>query len=136
MLNLVQPITRGGLCNLHSLNDCIAAQHQLKVWIGFKSVLQSSDLYPKPIPRDLYHRAKRAPAQANRRRCSCEALTSNDTRFGGSSIFHYDYKRNQTAVREIRKFQPSSRLVKDSMVVQADVFKMRAKGVVVTIGQR
>ena len=136
MLNLVQPITRGGLRNLHSLNDAIAAQHQLKVWIGFKSVLQGFDLYPKPIPRDLHDRPKRAPAQANRRRCSCKALTSNDAGFGGSSIFHYDYKRNQTAIREIRKFQPSSRLVKDSMVGQADVFKMRAKGVVVTIGQR
>jgi hypothetical protein len=103
MLNLVQPITRGCLCNLHSLDYCIAAQHQLKVWSGFHSVLQSSDLYPKPIPRDLYHRPKRAPVQANRRRYSCKALISNDTGFGGSSIFHRDYKRNQTAIREIHK---------------------------------
>jgi len=136
MLDLVQPITRRGLRNLHSLNCGIAAQHQLKVRIGFEIVLQSSDLYPEPISRDLHHRPKRARLQANRRRCPCKALPSNDTGLGGSSILHYDYKRNQTAVQEIRKFQPCRRLVKDSMVGQADVLKIRAKGVVVTIRQR
>jgi hypothetical protein len=113
VLNIVQPITRGCLCNLHSLNYCIPTQHQLQVRSGFQSALQSSDLYPKPIPRDLYHRPHRAPAQANRRRCSCKAFIANDAGFGGFSIFHYDYKRNQTSVREIRKFQLSTRLVKD-----------------------
>jgi hypothetical protein len=109
----VQPITRGCLCNLHSPNYFIPAQRQLQVWSGFQSVLQSSDLDPKPIPRDLYHRLKRAPAQANRPRCSCKALISNYARFGRFSIFHYDDKRNQTSIREIRKFQLSTRLVKD-----------------------
>jgi len=52
----MQPITRGGLCNLHTLNYCIAAQQRLQVWSGFQSVLQNLDFYPKPIPRDLYHR--------------------------------------------------------------------------------
>jgi hypothetical protein len=78
-----------------------------------QSILQSSDLDPKPIPRDLYHRLKRAPAQANRRQCSRKALISNYARFGSSSIFHYDYKRNQTSIREIGKFQLPIRLVKD-----------------------
>jgi len=123
----MQPITRGCLCNLHSLNYCIAAQHQLQVWSGFQSVLQSCDRYPKPIPRDLYHRLKRAPTQANRRRCSCKALIANYAGFGGPSIFHYDYKRNQTSIREIHKFQLSTPLVKDQMVGQADVFEMRTK---------
>jgi hypothetical protein len=109
----VQPITRGCLCNLHTPNYGIAAQHQLKVWSGFQSVLQSSDLDPKTIPRDLYHRLKRGPAQANCRRCSCKALIANDAGFGGLSIFHYDYKRHQTSIREICKFQLSARLVKD-----------------------
>jgi hypothetical protein len=76
----------------------------LKVWSGFQSILQSSGLYPKPIPRDLYYRFKRAPAQANCRRCSCKALIPNYTGFGGLSIFHYDYQGNQTSIREIRKF--------------------------------
>jgi hypothetical protein len=75
----------------------------------------------------LYHRLKRAPAQANRRQCSCKALISNYASFGGLSIFHYDYQRNQTSIREIRKFQLSTRLVKDQMVWQADVFEMRTK---------
>src|SRR6202521_6455717 len=127
LLNIVQPITRSCLCNLHSPNYCVAAQHHLKVWSRFQSVLQSSDLYPKPIPRDLYHRLKRAPAQANSRRCSCKALLANYAGFGGFSIFHYDYKRNQTPVREIREFQLSTRLVKDQMVGQVDVFEMRTK---------
>ena len=127
LLNVVQPITRRCLCNLHALNCGIAAQHQLKVWSGFESVLQSPDLYPKPIPRDLYHRLKRAPAQANRRQCSCKTLISNYAGFGRFSIFHYDYKRNQTSIREIREFQLSTRLVKDKMVWQADVFEMGTK---------
>ena len=75
--------------------------------------MQSSDLYPEPISRDLYHRLKRAPAQANSRQCSCKALIPNDARFGRFSIFHYDYKRNQTSIGEIRKFQLSTRFVKD-----------------------
>ncbi len=66
-----------------------------------------------PITRDLYYRLKRAPAQANRRRCSCKALVANDAGFGGLSVFHYDYKRNQTSIREISKFQLSTALVKD-----------------------
>ncbi|HEX9110297.1 MAG TPA: hypothetical protein VF845_02370, partial [Terriglobales bacterium] len=94
---------------------------------GFQSVLQSPGLYPKPIPRDLYHRLKRAPAQANSRQGSCKALIANYARFRGSSIFHYDYKRNQASIWEVRKFQLSTRLVKDSMVGQADIFEMRAK---------
>jgi hypothetical protein len=105
----------------------------LKVWSGFQSILQSSGLYPKPIPRDLYHRFKRAPAQANCRRCSCKALIANDAGLGGSSIFHYDYKRNQTSVREICEFH-LSRLMKDQMAWQVDVFEMRTKQVEVAIG--
>jgi hypothetical protein len=65
--------------------------------------------------------------QANSRQCSCEALISNYASFGRFSIFHYDDKRNQTSIREIRKFQLSTRLVKDQMVWQADVFEMRTK---------
>jgi hypothetical protein len=38
---------------------------------------------------------------------------ANDVGFGGLSIFHYDYKRNQTSIRKICKFQLSTRLVKD-----------------------
>ena len=123
----MQPITPGCLCNLHSLNYCVAAQHHLKVWSGFQSLLQSFNFDPESIPRDLYYRPKRAPAQANRRRCSCKALISNYARFGGLSILHYNYKRNQTSIREIRKFQPSTCLVKDEMVWQADAFEMRTK---------
>jgi hypothetical protein len=66
--------------------------------------LQSSDLDPKPIPRDLYHSLQRAPAQANSRQCSGKALIANYASFGRFSIFHYDYKRNQTSIRKIRKF--------------------------------
>jgi hypothetical protein len=101
------------LRNLHTPNYSIAAQHQLKVWRGFQRVLQSADLYPKPIPRDLHDRLQRAPAHANSRRCSCKALVANYASFGGFSIFHYDYKRNQTSVREIHKFHLSTRLVQD-----------------------
>ena len=97
------------------------------MWSGFQRVLQSTDLDPKTISRDLYHRLKGAPAQANSRQCSCKALISNYASFGGSSIFHYDYKRNQTSVREIRKFHLSTRLVQDQMVWQEDVFEMRTK---------
>jgi hypothetical protein len=100
----VQPITRGCLCNLHTPNRGVAAQNQLQVGGGLQSVLQSSDLHPEPIPGDLYHRLKRAPAQADRRQCSGKALVSNDASFGGFSIFHHDYQGNQTSIREIRKF--------------------------------
>jgi hypothetical protein len=99
----------------------------LQVWSGLQNVLQSSGLYPKPIPGDLYHRLKRAPAQANSRERSCEALISNDASFGRRSVFHYDYKRNQTSIREIGKFQLPTRLVENQMVWQADVFEMRTK---------
>ena len=109
----MQPIARGGLRNLHTPNCDIEAQPLLQVWSGFQSVLQSSDLYPKPIPRDLYHRLERAPVQANSRQCSYKALISNDASFGRFSIFHYDDKRNQTSIREIRKFQLCAALVKD-----------------------
>jgi hypothetical protein len=85
----------------------------LEAWSGFQSVLQRSDLDPKPIPRDLYHRLKRGPAQANSSGCSCETLISNYAGFSGLSTFHHDYKRNQTSVREIRKLQLSTRLVED-----------------------
>jgi hypothetical protein len=61
----------------------------------------------------LYHRLQRAAAQADSRQCSRKTLISNDAGFGRSSVFHYDYKRNQTSIREVRKFQPSTRLVKD-----------------------
>jgi hypothetical protein len=76
----------------------------LQVWSGFQRVLQSTDLDPKPIPRDLHHRMKRTPAQANSRQRSCKAFISNYASFGRSSIFHYDDKRDQTSIREIRKF--------------------------------
>jgi len=61
----------------------------------------------------LYHRLKRTPVQANRRQCSCEALIANDARFGGFSIFHYDYKRNQTSIQEIRTFYAFPHRMKD-----------------------
>jgi len=63
---------------------------------------------------------------SGRLQCSCKALISNYG-FGRFSIFHYDYKRNQTSVREIRKFHLSTRPVQDQMVWQADVFEMRTK---------
>lgn len=127
MLNIMEPIARGCLCNLHSLNYCITAQHQLQCRRGFQSVLQSCDRYPKSIPRDLYHRLKRAPAEPNSRRCSCKALIANNAGFGGLSIFHYDHKRNHASIWEIHKLQLSTSRVKDQMVWQADVFKMRTK---------
>ena len=111
--NIVQPVTRRCLCNLHTPNCGITAQHQLQVWSGFQRVLQNSNLDPKPIPRDLHHRLQRAPAQANSRQCSCTSLTSNYASFGHFSIFHYDYKRNQTTIRKIRKLQLPTCLVKD-----------------------
>jgi hypothetical protein len=83
------------------------------VWGEFQSALQRSDFDPKPIPGDLYYRLKRADAQANRCWCSCKALIADYAGFGGPSIFHYDYKRNQTSVREIRKFQFSTSIVKN-----------------------
>jgi len=85
----------------------------LKVWSGFQSALQSSNFYPKPIPCDLHYRLKRAAAQANCGGCSCKALIANYAGFGGPSIFHYDYKRNQASIQEIRKFQLSTPIVKD-----------------------
>jgi hypothetical protein len=84
-------------------------------------------LLRKSVPRDLFYRPQRTPAQANRCRRSCKALTTNYAGFGGSSIFHYDDKRNQTPVREIRKFYLSTRLVKDSMVWQVDIFGVRTQ---------
>ncbi|MGB7170920.1 MAG: hypothetical protein WBD32_18080, partial [Acidobacteriaceae bacterium] len=72
-------------------------------------------------------------AQANSRRYSRKALVTNDASFGSFSIFHYDDKGNQTSVREIHKSQ-FSRLVKDQMVLQADVFEMRTKETVVAVG--
>jgi hypothetical protein len=61
----------------------------------------------------LYHRLKRAPAQANGRRCSYKTLIANYAGFGGLSISHYDYKRNQTSIQEIREFHLSTSLVKN-----------------------
>jgi hypothetical protein len=113
LLDIVQPITRGCLRNLHSLNYGIAAQHQLQLWGGSQSVLQSCNLYSKPIPRDLDYRLKRASAKANGRWCSYKALIPHDPSFSGLSIFHYDYKRNQTSIREIREFYLSTPFVKD-----------------------
>jgi hypothetical protein len=75
----------------------------------------------------LYHGLKRAPAQSNRRRCSGKAFIADYAGFGGFSIFHYDYKRNQTTIWEIHKLQLSTPLVKDQMVWQADVFEIRTK---------
>ncbi|MFZ0938998.1 MAG: hypothetical protein WAN63_06175, partial [Candidatus Sulfotelmatobacter sp.] len=75
---------------------------------------------------DLYHPLKSAPVQANSRRYSRKTLLADDAGFSGLSVFHNDYQRNQTSIREIRKFQPSG-LVKDQMVWQADVFEMRTK---------
>jgi hypothetical protein len=103
LLNIVQPITRGCLCNLHTPDYCIAVQHHLQVWSGFQRILQSSNFYPKSIPRDLNHRPQRPPAQANNRWYSCIALIANYASFGGPSIFHYDDKRNQTSIQEIHK---------------------------------
>jgi hypothetical protein len=100
----VQPITSGRLCNLHTPNYCIAVQYQLQVWSGFQCILQSSNFYPKSVPRDLNHRPQQTPAQANNRWCSCEALIANYASFGGLSIFHHDDQRNQTSIQEIRKF--------------------------------
>jgi hypothetical protein len=100
----VKAITRGCLCNLHTPNHSVAVQHELQVWGGFQRILQSSNLYPKSVPRDLNHRPQRAPAQANNCCCSSKALIANDASFGGLSIFHYDDKRNQTSIREKRKF--------------------------------
>jgi hypothetical protein len=113
LFNIVQPVTGGSLCDLHALNHGIPAQHQLQLWSGFQSVLHSRDLDSKPIPRDLYHRLQRAPAQANRRWRPGKALIANDAGFGGLSIFHYHYKRNQTSIGEINKLQLASPLVKD-----------------------
>jgi hypothetical protein len=76
---------------------------------------------------------KRAPVQADSRGRSCKALFANHAGFGGSSIFHYDYKRNETSVREICKFH-LSRLVKDQVAWQFNVFEMRTKQAEVVIG--
>src|SRR5580704_552087 len=99
-------------------------------------MLQGSNLDPKSIPGDLYHRPQRAPAQTNRRRRSSKALIANHPSFGGLSVFHYDYKRNQTSIREVCKLHSSTRLVQDKMVREANIFQLRPKGVVLTIGDR
>ncbi len=78
-----------------------------------KVFCKAADLYPKPIPRDLYHRLKGAPAQANSRGCSNKALIADYAGFSGLSIFHYDYKRNQTSIQEIRIFHLPTALVKN-----------------------
>jgi hypothetical protein len=109
----VQAITRGCLGNLHTPNCDIPVQDHLQVWCGFQRFLQGCNFYAKSVPRDLYHRLQRPPIQADNRRCSCKALIANDASFGGFAIFHYDDKRNQTSIREIRKLQPSTGLVKD-----------------------
>jgi hypothetical protein len=36
---MVQPIARGCLCNLHTLNYGKAVQHQSKMWGGFQRFL-------------------------------------------------------------------------------------------------
>ena len=123
----MEAITGGCLCNLHTPNCGITAQDQLQVRSGYQSVLQSSDLYPRSIPGDLYHRLQRAPAQADSGQCSCKALIANYASFGRFSIFHYDDKRNQTSIREIGKLQLSTGLVNDQMIGQADVLQMRTK---------
>ena len=132
----MQPITRGCLRNLHTPNCSIAVHIYCRSGADSKLCLKLSHLYPKPIPRDLYHRLKRAPPQANSRQCSYKAFIADNASFGRFPIFHYDDKRNQTSIREIRKFQLFTLLVKDEMVWQADVFEMRANGAVVAIGDR
>jgi hypothetical protein len=97
------------------------------MWIGFQRVLQSGDRYPKPVARDLHHRLKRAPAQPNSGRSAGEAFIANDAGFGTPSIFHDHYKRNQTSIWKVRKFQFSASLMQDQMVWQADVFEMRTQ---------
>jgi hypothetical protein len=68
---------------------------------------------PIAIPSDLYHRLQRAPAQANSRWCAGKAFVADYAGFRGIPIFHYDYQRNQTSIREMRKFQLPPSLVKD-----------------------
>jgi hypothetical protein len=41
--------------------NCIAVQHQLQLWSRFQRILQSSNFYPKSVPRDLNHRPQRTP---------------------------------------------------------------------------
>jgi len=94
----MQPITRGCLCNLHPPNCGIAVQDHSQVWSGFQSILQSPNSYPEPVARNLYHPAQWAPGQANGRLCSGEPLIANYAGFRGSSVLHYDYKRNQTSI--------------------------------------
>ncbi len=132
----MQPIARRCLSNLHTPDYGTAVQHHVQAWSGFQGILQGSNFYPKPIPRDLYYCPQRAPAQANHRRCSCKALIANYASFGGLSIFHYDYQRNQTSIEEIRKLQPYTCLMKDLMVWQSDVFEVRTNCVVLVIGDR
>ena len=51
---------------------------------------------------------------------------SPDLRFRRSlAIFHGDNKRDQPAIRKVRKLQLSSRFVKHQMVGQFDIFEMR-----------
>jgi len=109
----VQPITRGGLCHLHTPNCGMPAQNRLQVWSGFQGILQSPDFYPKSVPRDLDHRPQRTAAQANRSQCSCKAFIADYASFGGLSVFHYDHEGNQTSIQKIRKLQLSPRLVQD-----------------------
>jgi len=94
---------------------------------GFQSFLQSPDFYLKSVPGDLYHRLQGTSAQADHCGCSCKALIADHAGFSCLSIFHYDYERNQTSIREIRDFDLSTGLVKDQMVGQTDVFEVRAE---------
>ena len=127
LLNIVQPIARGCLRNLHPPNCGVAVQHQLQTWSGLQRILQGRNFYPKSVPRHLYYRPQRASAQANRRWSSAKALVANYPSFGRLAIFHYDHKRNQTSIQEIRKLQLCARFVKHQMVWQADVFEVWPK---------
>jgi len=85
----------------------------MKVRSGPQSLLQRRDRHSKPIPCDLHDSLKGAFVQANSSQRSGKALIANDASFGRFSIFHHDYKRNQTSIREICKFQLSTGVVKD-----------------------
>jgi hypothetical protein len=93
-------------------------------WPGFAVTTEVQDSRAVGTARHKSHRTidpqclKKSPP----RRGGIYALTENvaspfhaeprHAGLGGFSIFHHDYKRNQTSVQEIREFQ-LSRLVKD-----------------------
>jgi hypothetical protein len=126
LLHFMKAIARGGLRDLHTLQDGVAVEAHLKLGSGLESGLQRASGDAEAVALDLYDHPKRTLVQTDGQCGAYRAFATHDAGFDGPATTHGNDDGRQTTVQkmDIRLFLVG--LVKAEMAGQIEELKVGA----------